>query len=204
MTELDTLVTALRHTDPYYLYFTLFFIAFLENIFPPAPSDLVIAFGGSLVGIGKLGFAATLVSASIGSTAGFIVMYYIGFVLGKKVIDAGRPRFLPFDRIKQVEGWFAKYGYWLVVANRFLSGTRAVISFFVGLSELPVLITIPLCALSALLWNSILIYGGYLLGHNWRQLDQYLSIYGIVMLIIILGLTAMFVVRYFLRRNHAS
>lgn len=204
MTELDTVVTALRHTDPYYLYFTLFFIAFLENLFPPAPSDLVIAFGGSLVGIGKLGFVATLVSATLGSTAGFIVMYYVGFLLGKKLIDAGKPRFLPFDKIKQVENWFSRYGYWLVVSNRFLSGTRAVISFFVGLSELPIQITIPLCVVSALLWNSILIYGGYLLGHNWRELGHYLDIYGIVILIIILGMAVLFVVGYLTRRKHAS
>lgn len=203
MTELDTVVTALRHTDPAYLYFALFFIAFLENLFPPAPSDLVIAFGGSLVGIGKLGFVAALVSATIGSTAGFIVMYYVGYLLGKKLIDAGKPRFLPFDKIKQVERWFTKYGYWLVVSNRFLSGTRAVISFFVGLSELPVLITLPLCAASALLWNFILIYGGYVLGHNWEQLDHYLNIYGTVILILILGLAALLAVRYFFRRKHA-
>lgn len=203
MTELDTVVTALRHTDPAYLYFALFFIAFLENLFPPAPSDLVIAFGGSLVGIGKLGFVAALVSATIGSTAGFIVMYYVGYLLGKKLIDAGKPRFLPFDKIKQVERWFTKYGYWLVVSNRFLSGTRAVISFFVGLSELPVLITLPLCAASALLWNFILIYGGYILGHNWERLDHYLNIYGTVILILILGLAALLAVRYFFRRKHA-
>jgi membrane protein DedA with SNARE-associated domain len=203
VTELDSLVTALRHTDPSYLYFTIFFIAFLENLFPPAPSDLVIAFGGSLVGIGKLSFGAALVSATLGSTVGFIVMYFVGFLLGKKLIDAGRPRFLPFDKIKVVEKWFTKYGYWLVVMNRFLSGTRAVISFFVGLSELPVAITLPLCAISALLWNSILLYGGYMLGHNWRTLDEYLTVYGIAVLVVILGATSFFIVRFILRRKNA-
>ncbi len=203
MTELDSLITALSHTDPSYLYFALFFIAFLENLFPPAPSDLVIAFGGSLVGIGKLGFGAALVSATLGSTLGFIVMYYVGFLLGKKLIDAGKPRFLPFGKIKVVEKWFTRYGYWLVVLNRFLSGTRAVISFFVGLSELPVAVTLPLCAVSALLWNSILLYGGYLLGHNWRSLDEYLTVYGTVVLAVICVAAASFAVRFFLRRKNA-
>lgn len=202
MTELDTLVSALSHTDPSYLYFTLFFIAFLENLFPPAPSDLVIAFGGSLVGMGKLTFGAALVSATLGSTVGFIVMYYVGFLLGKKLIDAGKPRFLPFDKIRQVERWFSKYGYWLVVTNRFLSGTRAVISFFVGLSELPVLVTLPLCAISALLWNSVLIYGGYTLGHNWRALDHYLGIYGTVIILVIVFGAGVVGVKYLLGRRN--
>lgn len=203
MTEIDSLITALSHTDPSYLYFTLFFTAFLENLFPPAPSDLVIAFGGSLVGIGKLSFGAALVSATLGSTVGFIVMYYIGFLLGKKLIDAGKPRFLPFEKIKVAEKWFTRYGYWLVVLNRFLSGTRAVISFFVGLSELPVAITLPLCALSALLWNSILLYGGYMLGHNWRSLEDYLTIYGTAVLVVIFVAAGLFTLRFFLRRRNA-
>ena len=203
MTHLDSLATVLGHTEPSYLYFTLFFFAFLENLFPPAPSDLVIAFGGSLVGMGKLGFVATVVAATLGITAGFVVMYLIGYLLGKRLIDAGKPRFLPFDKIKRAEGWFKKYGYWLVVMNRFLSGTRAVISFFVGVSELPISITLPLCAVSALMWNSLLVYGGSVLGRNWRQLDHYLDIYGTAILVLILIVAVLIGVRYFVKSRHA-
>jgi membrane protein DedA with SNARE-associated domain len=203
VTHLDSLVTALSNTAPSYLYLTLFMMAFAENIFPPAPSDLVIAFGGSLVGMGKLGFVGAVLSATLGSTAGFIVMYYIGFFLGKKMIDAGKPAFLPFDKIKRAELWFTKYGYGLVVANRFLSGTRAVISFFVGLSELPVAITLPLCALSALLWNTLLVYGGSVLGHNWKQLERYLDLYGKVVVILLLVVALSLTVRYFVGRRRA-
>lgn len=203
MSELETLVAAVNHADPFYLYLALFLFAFVENLFPPTPSDLAIAFGGSLVGIGKLSFVETIVAATLGSTAGFVVMYYVGFFLGKKLIDAGKPRFLPFDKIKQAENWFKKYGYWLVVMNRFLSGTRAVISFFVGLSELPASITLVLCAVSALLWNSLLVYGGSILGHNWRLLDQYLSIYGYAVLILLAIVLGIGTLRYFMVRKHA-
>lgn len=202
MNELDTLVAAVNHVNPAYLYLTLFLFAFVENLFPPTPSDLAIAFGGSLVGIGKLGFVPTIVSATLGSAAGFIVMYYVGFMLGKKLIDAGKPKFLPFDKINQAERWFKKYGYWLVVMNRFLSGTRAVISFFVGLSELPVIITLPLCVLSALLWNSLLVYGGSVLGHNWRLLDHYLSLYGYAVLVLVAIVLSVGTARYFIGRKH--
>lgn len=203
MTELETLVAAVNHVNPIYLYFALFLFAFVENLFPPTPSDLAIAFGGSLVGIGKLGFVDTILSATLGSALGFILMYYIGFFLGKRLVDAGKPRFLPFDKIKQAEQWFKKYGYWLVVMNRFLSGTRAVISFFIGLSELPPLITLVLCTLSALLWNSLLVYGGSILGHNWRLLDDYLSIYGYAVLALIAIALSIATLRYFIARKHA-
>lgn len=89
------------------------------------------------------------------------------------------------------------------MANRFLSGTRAVISFFVGLSELPVAVTLPLCALSALLWNTLLVYGGSVLGHNWKQIDRYLDIYGEVIVILLLLVATSFGVKYFVGRRRA-
>ncbi len=203
MTHLEHLFTLLNNTAPIYLYLSLFFFAFLENLFPPSPSDLVIAFGGSLVGLGKLNVFTAIFFSTLGSTAGFILMYYIGFFLGRELIDSGKIKFLPVDKIKTVEGWFIKYGYGIVVANRFLSGTRAVISFFVGLSELSIAITLPLCALSALLWNTILIMGGSILGHNWKQLEHYLDIYGTIVGIIILLAIVFIVVRYVRRQKHA-
>ncbi len=203
MTTIDSLVAAFGHADPTYLYLTLFFFAFLENLFPPTPSDLVIAFGGSLVGIGKIGIVGALVSSTIGSTLGFAVMYYVGFFLGKKLVDAGRPRFLPFERIRRAEKWFARYGYGIIIANRFLSGTRAVISFFAGLTELPISITLPLCAVSALLWNSVLGYGGSVLGHNWKRLGHFLDIYGFIVLAVILVIAFIVVARQISGRRRA-
>lgn len=203
MTDLEAAINYLSHTQPAYLYLSLFFFAYLENLFPPSPSDLVIAFVGSLVGAGRLNLAVAILCATAGSTAGFATMYYVGFLIGRRIIDSGRIRFLPLGRIKTVEGWFAKYGYGLVIANRFLSGTRAIISFFTGLSELPIRIVLPLCAASALLWNTILISGGWFLGHNWKRLEMYLEIYGTVVLVL-LGCTALFfILKFFLKRAHA-
>ncbi len=203
MPHLNSFASALGNTAPIYLYLAMFFFAFLENLFPPSPSDLVIAFGGSLVGVGELNLFAAIFFSTLGSTAGFVVMYYIGFFFGTELVDSGKLRFIPLDKVKTVEHWFKKYGYGLVVANRFLSGTRAVISFFTGLSELPIAITIPLCAISALIWNTILISAGALLGHNWRQLEHYLGIYGTIIGGIILLVIFFYVVRFFRRRPRA-
>ncbi|MGO9482774.1 MAG: DedA family protein [Candidatus Kryptoniota bacterium] len=201
MTEIDTIIGALQHAAPGYLYFTLFFFAFLENLFPPSPSDLVIAFGGTLVGFGKLNMFAAILFATLGSTAGFVSMYYLGFFLGRGIIDSGKLKFLPLDKVKVVEGWFTKYGYWIVIGNRFLSGTRAIISFVVGLSELPIAITLPLCAASALLWNTLLVLAGSQLGHNWRQIEYYLSIYGTIIVASVGLAAAYFIAIYFYRRR---
>jgi len=161
----------------------------------------MIAFGGSLAGIGKLNIFMAIFFSTLGSASGFIVMYYVGFFLGKELIDSGKIKFLPLDKIKIVESWFQKYGYWIVIANRFLSGTRAVISFFVGLSELPIGITFTLCAVSALLWNTVLILGGFEFGHNWKQLGQYLSLYGTIIGIVVIVVVLILILRYFLAKK---
>jgi membrane protein DedA with SNARE-associated domain len=204
LTEIESIIAAVNRAEPIYLYFTLFFFAFIENLFPPSPSDLFIAFGGALVGLGKLNIFLTITFATVGSTAGFVLMYYIGFFLGKKLVDSRKLKIIPFDKIKKVEDWFLKYGYWIVVGNRFMSGTRAVISFFVGLSELPIVVTLPLCAVSALLWNSLLVFFGSQLGHNWRIVGYYLDIYYKIVIAIIVLLTGTYLVwKFFSRRKHA-
>ncbi|MFZ1080571.1 MAG: DedA family protein [Candidatus Kryptoniota bacterium] len=202
MTEINGVIAALYHAAPAYLYLALFFFAFLENLFPPSPSDLVVAFGGALVGFGKLNIIAAILFATLGSTAGFVLMYYVGFIFGRELVDSGKLKFLPLEKIKTVEGWFTKYGYWMVVGNRFLSGTRAVISFFVGLSKLPIVITLPLCAMSALLWNTLLVFTGSQLGHNWRKLEYYLDIYGTIVVAIVVFAAVYFILKYFYKRKH--
>lgn len=189
MTEIESLLASISTLNPLWIYGVLFAIAYIENIFPPSPSDLLIVFGGSLVGIGKLSFLPALVSATAGSTLGFVTMYIIGDWFGLAIIEKKRIGFLPLDAIHKVEAWFRRYGYWIIVANRFMSGTRAVISFFAGMSELRLGKTTVLCFLSALVWNAILIYGGTLLGANWRNIGDYLSAYSRVITLLI-GLIA--------------
>lgn len=180
--------------DPAWIYAALFFIAFLENVFPPSPSDVAVVFGGALAAMGKGEFLPTLLAATLGGTVGFMTMYAVGKWFGRRVLEAGRLRWVPMDKIHRLEEWFGRYGYWLIVANRFLSGTRAVVSFFAGLSQLKLTTTTILSFLSSLVWYGILVYAGYSLGRNWESIGDYLKTYsqivtGIVVLITLIVLT---------------
>ena len=174
---MEDIVRWLQTLDPLLIYLAVFSIAFVENIFPPSPSDLVVVFAGSLVGIGQVGLVESLLVATMGSTLGFVVMYKIGHWFGHRILEQGKIKFIPVEAVRKVEAWFQKYGYWMIVANRFLAGTRAVVSFFAGMSELNLFKAAVLSFLSALAWNSILISGGYTLGHNWHKIGLYLSTY---------------------------
>jgi membrane protein DedA with SNARE-associated domain len=200
----EDFIVHLRSLDPLLIYLLVFSIAFIENIFPPSPSDLVIVFTGSLVGIGRVGFMETLIIATLGSTAGFVVMYKVGHWFGSHILETGRISFIPVESVKKVEAWFVRYGYWIIIANRFLSGTRAVVSFFAGMSELNLLKTTVLCFLSALAWNSILVTGGWYLGSNWQRIGFFISTYSkLVTGILVLG-GLIWLIWYLCKKNTAK
>jgi membrane protein DedA with SNARE-associated domain len=194
----------LQTLSPALVLATVFAIAFIENIFPPSPSDVVIVFGGSLVGLGRVGFVETLLCATAGSTLGFMAMYKIGDWFGDKILEQGKIRFIPPDAVKKVDEWFRKYGYWIIIGNRFLAGTRAVVSFFAGMAELNLFRTTVLCALSALVWNALLVTGGYYLGNNWERIGFYLSTYSQVVTAIIVVAALILIARYLYLKNNGG
>jgi membrane protein DedA with SNARE-associated domain len=197
----EEFIRSLTTLNPLLIYVLVASIAYLENIFPPFPSDLVIVFAGSLAGLGTINFTVGLVLTTIGSTLGFMTMYKVGDWFGLKILETGKLKFIPRDSVHKVEGWFRRYGYAVVVANRFLAGTRAVVSFFAGMSELSLVTTSILCFFSALVWNFLLLLAGMELGENWQRIALYLETYSkAVTTIVIVGLLV-FLAHYLYRKS---
>lgn len=178
------------------------FITFLENVFPPSPSDTILVFCGTLIGLGTVGFVPMMASATLGSVLGFLAMYWVGARYGTQIIESKRFDFLPIDGIHRAEDWFRRYGFWVIIANRFLSGTRAVISMVAGIAKMPLGTTTLLSALSAAVWNGILLLAGATLGRNWAKMDEYLQLYGKVLLVALAVIVAgIFAYRYWKKRT---
>lgn len=198
---MEELIRRLSTLNPAWVYFTVSSIAFIENIFPPFPSDVLVVFAGSLVGLGTIDFTLALILTSIGSTLGFVAMYKVGDWFGIKILETGKLRFIPTDKVHKVERWFRKYGYFLIVANRFLTGTRAIVSFFAGMSELPLMTTTILSFISALVWNFLLLYAGLKLGENWQLIGSYLAGYSRVVTAILVLIVLVLLGRFFYNRS---
>lgn len=203
--HLNEIVTFLQTVPWYLVLITAFFITILENIFPPSPSDSVIIFTGTLVGIGTVGLFPLLIVTTAGSILGFAVMFYLGRFLGHRIIKSKRIPFINEENIKKPNKWITKYGYVIIAINRFLSGTRGVVSLLAGMAELHPTYTISLAGASALIWNFILIYLGVVLGENWRRAEKYLEAYERFILpaviIILLLILTKFVISYILKKR---
>jgi membrane protein DedA with SNARE-associated domain len=194
---IENLLGFLSGLSPFLLYVVLFLFAYVENVFPPSPSDLVVVIGGYLISTGAIDFIPTLILTTLGSVLGFMTLYYIGSLVDKKVIRAGKIKFISQEAVEKAESWFNKWGYWVITANRFLPGTRSVISFFAGLSELKFWKTIMLATISAAVWNTIIINLGIIFGNNIEIVDFYLSRYQEVVLILTGLIILFFVIRHF-------
>jgi membrane protein DedA with SNARE-associated domain len=197
----EEIITFLRSVDPIFIYIAVFGIAFIENIFPPFPSDVIVAFSGALSVVASLSLPIVIVCAVAGSTSGFIVMYFIGKFAGDKILEKGKIKFISKEAVFTVERWFQKYGYWLIIANRFLAGTRAIISFFAGMSELDLKRTAILSAISALVWNLILIFVGFYVGHNLSKISEYISTYNKVVFGILILVALIYLIKILMKRN---
>jgi membrane protein DedA with SNARE-associated domain len=150
------------------IYFFLFFIAFIEYVLPPVPGDTLMVFGAYLAGTGKLDILTVYTLITLGSIIGFLILFFIGKYYGRKFFLKKNYRFFPNELILQIEKWFQRYGFGLIAANRFLSGARSAVSLFAGMSNTNVYSTTLAALGSSMIWNALLLSGGYFLGKNWQ------------------------------------
>ncbi len=184
-------------------YLVLLVVAYGENVVPPIPGDLVVVFGGYLVGIGRLDFALVVGLATLGGAVGFMTMYAFGARLGHVVMDPKRLRWLPKEKMFKVRAWLKRWGYGVVAANRFLSGARSVIALTVGMAHMNGWKTTAFATLSAAAWTALITYAGYAVGENWPVVQVYLRRYGLFVLAA-LGLFAVVQLVRFYRRRRAQ
>ena len=204
MDFMEQAITWLQTLSPAGVLALVFFIAYIENIFPPSPSDVLLVFAGTLVGIGVVGFAPALIVATLGSTLGFMTAYVLGRYFEQRIVSGRHHRFLPANAIHQVERLFKRFGYGVIVANRFLAGTRAIVSFFAGMSKMNLPATTLLSAVSAAAWNSILLYLGIIFAHKWRVAAEYLATYTKVATVVVVVALALLLWRFFRKRRGAA
>jgi membrane protein DedA with SNARE-associated domain len=192
-----------RGISPAMTYLILGISAFTENVLPPIPGDTVVVLGAYLVSIGQLNFWGVYISTTLGSVSGFVTMYYIGRRFGRSFIyKKSRAKIFKEDDIRKVEVWFGKWGYWVIVANRFLSGTRSVISLFAGLFHLNALFVIGLSLVSALIWNGLLLFAGMLVGKNWSIISDIISQYNIILIVLTISIIGYVIyIKYYKKKS---
>ena len=168
MINLDAFLEYLRTLPDSLIYILLGISAFVENVFPPAPGDTITAFGAFLAGKGRLSFIWVFFSTTAGSFSGFMFLYALGRILGRRFFIEQDIWLFKAESIGKAETWFRRYGYSIVLINRFLPGLRSVISIAAGIARLDILRVSLLSLISAAAWNMMWLWMGYTLSTNWK------------------------------------
>jgi len=166
-------------------YIGLALLLVAENLFPPIPSEVVLPLAGFLVGRGDLSLWGAIFAATFGSVAGALVLYGLGRWGGRRlVLRYGQWLRVDEKGLKDAEGWFRRYGDWVVLFARVVPVARSIVSIPAGTMKMPMLRFVLLTTLGSAVWNSILIGAGVVLGANWQAVEGWMGSYSDVVLIV--------------------
>lgn len=178
-----------------YGYFGIFFLIFVENIFPPIPSEVVLLFGGFMTTYSKLSVPFMVLFSTLGSVAGAIVLYYIGKILNKdrlkKIVAGkiGKVLRLKVNDIEKAVCWFDTKGNKTVFFCRFIPVVRSLISIPAGMSEMSMSKFLLYTFAGSSIWNTVLLLIGNRVGNNWKDILYIMNQYShIVLILLILAL----------------
>ncbi|MEG1614149.1 MAG: DedA family protein [Oscillospiraceae bacterium] len=163
----------------------------IENIFPPIPSEVILAFGGFATSFTKLNVVGVIIAATIGSLLGAIALYYIGSILNKerlgKLVNGkiGRILRLKMSDIEKAETWFDKRGNITVLFCRCIPIVRSLISIPAGMAKMNFLTFILLTTIGSTAWNTLLTLLGAAAGNSWTQIVAYFDEYSKITLVVL-------------------
>lgn len=172
-------------------------LIFLESVFPPIPSEVVLPFAGFFTSSSGLSLPVVIFSATVGSLAGAYLLYGIGRVLSAerlmRFVETRPMRLLGFRRsdIERVVGWFERYGQVAVLVCRCVPGLRSLISIPAGTSKMGMMRFTVYTVIGSLAWNTLLCSLGAAAGSAWQQVSQQVSwlsdvvIYVVVLVLLI-------------------
>lgn len=187
-------------------YFGIFLLIFIENIFPPIPSEVVLLFGGALTLSTSMNVPLVIVFATLGSLAGAIALYGLGHALKAERLKAlfsgkfGRVLHLKPEYVDRSIGWFSRYQSKAVLICRCIPLMRSLISIPAGCNEMDIPLFLLLTAVGSAAWNTVLVLAGSFLGSAWESALPYVNEYSIVA-IIVFSLAAVLYVAWKIRKK---
>jgi len=150
----------------------------LENVFPPIPSELVLALAGFVASRGDASLIGMIVAATVGSLLGAWILYGAAYLFGPGPVRALVRRYGRWVRITEgdldmAERWFARWSTLAVLLCRFVPLVRSLISVPAGFARMPFLPFTIYTGIGSLLWNAIFVTAGFALGERWETVLEY-------------------------------
>ena len=171
----------------------LYLVMFLENVFPPIPSEVVLPLAGSLTLTGKFSIPMITIVGMLGSLTGAFLFYGLGKWLGEPRVRQlmakfGKYALLSTDDLDRSLEWFDKYDDWVIFFSRMVPIVRSLISIPAGIASMSFGKFSFYTVLGTALWSFVLSFGGRLLGEQWPLIAEFINTYqNVVLVLVVIG-----------------
>ncbi len=150
----------------------------IEVVILPIPSELILLLTGFNVSVGNFGFIAALIATTIGSLAGALFLYFMGYAFSEERLESlvskyGKYVGLYVKDLQKTASWFERHGAQLVFFGRLIPLIRSLVSIPAGLTKMKMSKFIIFTTLGSGIWNSIWITLGFFLGDKWSSAEKY-------------------------------
>ena len=161
-------------------YLGVAFLMFLETVFPPIPSEVIMSIAGVTAGQGKLSYGWVVAAGTAGAMLGNILWYLAARALGiirlKPIIERwGRWITMNWAEVQRAERWFALHGTFFVFVGRLLPTVRSLVSVPAGLLKMRFRDFFIASTIGTAGWTALLAGAGYELGQNYGEIDKILG-----------------------------
>ena len=190
-----------------YGYFGIALLIAVENIFPPIPSEVILTFSGFMTTVTDLKIWGVVLSATIGSVLGAVVLYSVGRLMSPQRLERllggklGKVLHLKREDVHHAGAWFARRGKFTVFFCRFIPVVRSLISIPAGMAKMRMGMFLLLTALGTFLWNIVLVYLGAFFGASWETVVRYVDTYSMAAIAVVAVSLVVFCAWYFFRRS---
>jgi membrane protein DedA with SNARE-associated domain len=183
ITELETLtLTTIQTIYDAWGWFGVAVLLIFENATSLTSSEIILGLAGWML-ISKHDLPVSVIFvgglyAAFGSALGASITYWAARIGGRPLVD----KLIHWARINPVhitrtEKLFSRWGTWLALIGRVIPGVRTLINIPAGLARVPFLTFFGATFIGAYIWCSALIGAGYVVGHEWTLINQYLLQY---------------------------
>lgn len=127
--------------------------------------DLTCVGAGLLVATGRLGFVPVTAACLVGIVVGDLNAFLAGRIFGRAALSRAPLKWIVTDKqVQRASAWFRERGPAIILASRFLPGTRVATFVAAGVLHTPFLTFALWFGLAALLWTPLLVGVSALVG----------------------------------------
>lgn len=152
-------------------------LMFVENVFPPIPSELIMPLAGFFSTQGQLSMLGVILAGTLGSVAGALPLYYAGKCAGQERLRAwfnrrGKWIGLTGRDLDKANAWFERHGGKTVLICRIIPGVRSLISIPAGVVGMPMPQFLIYTIVGSAAWSAALAWAGRSLGRNYEAVEH--------------------------------